>query len=117
MSDVEGDGRAAPELLLRDDNHHYGCAESTLVALEYLDRSIDTADPSAEMMLNGGVAYGGCICGAVSRAAMAADRFSDTCTRQIEFIGTHLFRLRDEGAWDRAIARRGRHKEGIAYRS
>ncbi len=62
-------------LFLRDDNY-YGCAESTFVALQ---KSLDLSDPddsSVAMVLNGGVAYGGGICGAISGAAMAIGKLA-----------------------------------------
>lgn len=73
--------KLARGLFLRDDNH-YGCAETTLVALQELYGLPDATDSSAAMVLNGGVAYSGGICGAISGAGMAvgrlaADRISD----------------------------------------
>ena len=65
----------ARSLFLRDDNH-YGCAETALVALQELYDLPDAADSSAAMVLNGGVAYSGGICGALSGAAMAVGRLA-----------------------------------------
>lgn len=62
-------------LFLRDDNK-YGCAESALVALQELYGFPDAADSSSAMALNGGVAYSGGICGAISGAAMAVGRLA-----------------------------------------
>lgn len=62
-------------LFLRDDNH-YGCAESTLVALQELYDLTDPTDSSAAMVLNGGFAYSGGICGAISGAALAVGRLA-----------------------------------------
>ena len=62
-------------LFLRDDNN-YGCAESALVALQELYGFPDAADSSPAMALNGGVAYSGGICGALSGAAMAVGRLA-----------------------------------------
>ncbi len=62
-------------LFLRDDNN-YGCAESALVALQELYGLPDPADSSAAMVLNGGVAYSGGICGAISGAALAVGRLA-----------------------------------------
>jgi C_GCAxxG_C_C family probable redox protein len=62
-------------LFLRDDNH-YGCAESSLVALQTLYGLPDADNSSSAMVLNGGVAYSGGICGAISGAAMAVGRLA-----------------------------------------
>jgi C_GCAxxG_C_C family probable redox protein len=66
----------ARTLFLRDDNY-YGCAESTLVALQQLFGLPDAADSSAAVALNGGVAYSGGICGAISGAAIAVGRLAE----------------------------------------
>jgi C_GCAxxG_C_C family probable redox protein len=66
---------AAQKLFLRDDNY-YGCAEATLVALQQRYRFDDADDSSAAMALNGGVAYAGGICGAISSAAIAVGRLA-----------------------------------------
>jgi C_GCAxxG_C_C family probable redox protein len=68
--------RLARDLFLRDDNY-YGCAESTLVALQELYGLTGALDSSAAMVFNGGVAYGGGICGAISGAAMAIGRLAE----------------------------------------
>lgn len=60
----------ARALFLRDDNY-YGCAETTFVALKRVYNLPAADDSAAGMALNGGVAYGGGICGAISGAAMA----------------------------------------------
>lgn len=76
MSDQESARQLARDLFLRDDTY-YGCAESTLVALQQLYDLPNAADSSAAMVLNGGVAYGGGICGAISGAAMAVGRLAE----------------------------------------
>ena len=63
-------------LFLRDDNT-YGCAEVALVALQEHWSLPDAADSSAAMALNGGVAYSGATCGAITGAAMAVGRLAD----------------------------------------
>lgn len=60
----------ARELFLDDDNV-YGCAETALVVLGEAFDLPASGDSSAAMALNGGVAYGGGICGAISGAALA----------------------------------------------
>jgi C_GCAxxG_C_C family probable redox protein len=72
MSDLE---RRARELFLRDDNV-YGCAETTLVALQEHFRLPDSGDSSAAMALNGGIAYSGGPCGAITGAALALGRLA-----------------------------------------
>ncbi|NIA24056.1 MAG: hypothetical protein GWP04_00650 [Gammaproteobacteria bacterium] len=67
----------ARSLFLRDDNY-YGCAESTLVALQTLFGLPGADDSSAAMALNGGVAYSGGVCGAISGAAMAVGRLVES---------------------------------------
>ncbi len=66
----------ARELFLRDDNH-YGCAETSLVALQQIYDLDNPNDSSSAMVLNGGVAYSGGICGAISGAAMAVGRLAE----------------------------------------
>lgn len=63
------------ELFLRDDNH-YGCAETAFVALQKLYDLPAAEDSSAAMVLNGGVAYSGGVCGAISGAAMAVGKLA-----------------------------------------
>ena len=63
------------ELFLRDDNA-YGCAETALVVLQEAYGLPEATDSSAAMALNGGVAYSGGICGAVSGAALAIGRLA-----------------------------------------
>lgn len=63
-------------LFLRDDNH-YGCAETSLVALQKVYGLSDPDDSSSALALNGGVAYSGGVCGAISGAAMAVGRLAE----------------------------------------
>jgi C_GCAxxG_C_C family probable redox protein len=66
----------ARSTFLRDDNY-YGCAESTLVALQTIFGLENPGDSSAAMALNGGIAYSGGMCGAISGAAMALGRLAE----------------------------------------
>ena len=66
----------ARQLFLRDDNH-YGCAETSLVALQRAYGLPNADDSSSAMALNGGVAYSGGVCGAISGAAMAVGRLAE----------------------------------------
>jgi C_GCAxxG_C_C family probable redox protein len=54
-----------------DDRHVYGCAETTFVVLKGAYGLEDPMDSAAAMALNGGIAYGGGACGAVTGAALA----------------------------------------------
>jgi len=60
-----------------DERNVYGCAETTFMVLkEAFDLDAPT-DPSAAMALNGGVAYSGGVCGAISGGAMAVGMLAD----------------------------------------
>jgi C_GCAxxG_C_C family probable redox protein len=54
-----------------DDRHVYGCAETTFVVLKGAYGLDEPMDSGAAMALNGGIAYGGGACGAVTGAALA----------------------------------------------
>lgn len=62
--------RAARALFL-DDRNLYGCAEATLIVLKGVFELDEPADSSPAMALNGGIAYSGGTCGAVTGAALA----------------------------------------------
>jgi len=64
--------------LFLDDSHAHGCAESTLVALASAFGLPGAEDPSAAMALNGGIAYSGSTCGAITGAALALGRLAAT---------------------------------------
>jgi len=49
----------------------HGCAETTFIVLKRAFRLDDPDDASAAMALNGGIAYAGGTCGAISGAALA----------------------------------------------
>jgi C_GCAxxG_C_C family probable redox protein len=65
----------ARELFLDDTNAH-GCAEVTLIVLQEALGLPDAGDSSAAMALNGGIAYSGGTCGAITGAALAAGRLA-----------------------------------------
>lgn len=69
MTDDQAAVRAR-ELFL-DDANTYGCAETAFVVLKEAFGLPDAADSSAAMALNGGIAYSGGTCGAVTGAALA----------------------------------------------
>jgi C_GCAxxG_C_C family probable redox protein len=58
------------------EDHIYGCAETTLMVLQAAYGLPNAADSSAAMALNGGVAWSGGCCGAISGAAMAVGRLA-----------------------------------------
>lgn len=68
--------QAARDYFLTEENI-YGCAETTFMALKHAYGLPDPGDSSAAMVLNGGVAYGGGICGAISGAAMAVGMLAE----------------------------------------
>jgi len=53
------------------DSHIHGCAETAFIVLKEAYGLPDPQDSTAAMALNGGVAYSGSVCGAISGAAMA----------------------------------------------
>ena len=61
---------AARELFL-DERNVYGCAEATFMVLVSTYGLSDGTDPAVAMALNGGLAYSGGPCGAISGAALA----------------------------------------------
>lgn len=63
----------------------YGCAESTLLALEDHFGLDDPAGGAAAMALNGGVAYSGGTCGALTGAALALGQLA---ARRVDDRGT-----------------------------
>lgn len=65
----------ARDLFLRDDNT-YGCAETGLVALQEHFGFPTPGDASPAMALNGGIAYTGGTCGAITGAALALGRLA-----------------------------------------
>ncbi len=70
MAETEVQERARS--LFLDDANYLGCAETTLVALKEALGLPDPSNSSAVMALNGGVAYSGGVCGAISGSAVAA---------------------------------------------
>jgi C_GCAxxG_C_C family probable redox protein len=66
----------ARQLFLTEENI-YGCAETTLVALQEHYGFDDALDSSPAMALNGGIAYSGGTCGAITGVALAVGRLSE----------------------------------------
>jgi len=54
-----------------DERNVYGCAETTFVVLKGAFGLDEPMDSAAAMALNGGIAYGGGTCGAITGAALA----------------------------------------------
>jgi C_GCAxxG_C_C family probable redox protein len=65
----------ARELFL-DDANVYGCAETVFVVLKEAYGLPASGDSSAAMALNGGLAYSGGACGAISGAALAVGQLA-----------------------------------------
>jgi C_GCAxxG_C_C family probable redox protein len=61
----------AARRLFLDDTNTWGCAETAFVVLKEAYGLPDSADSSAAMALNGGIAHSGGTCSAISGAAMA----------------------------------------------
>lgn len=55
---------------LREDNQ-YGCAETAFITLKEVFELPHARDSAAAMALNGGIAYSGGVCGALSGSALA----------------------------------------------
>lgn len=68
--DVAAAMRLARRLFL-DDANTYGCAETAFIVLRSAFGLPEGIDPSAAMAFNGGLAYSGGPCGAITGAAMA----------------------------------------------
>lgn len=68
-------GRAR-NCFLESDNR-FGCAEATLVALKEAFGLPDSADSSPAMALNGGFAYSGGTCGALSGGGLALGQLAE----------------------------------------
>ena len=60
---------------LRPDNA-YGCAETTYLVLKHLYGLRDPEDSSIAMVLNGGIAYTGGMCGAITGASLAVGQLA-----------------------------------------
>ena len=60
-----------------DDRNEFGCAETTFIVLKGAYGLDDPMDASAAMALNGGVAYSGGACGAITGAALAVGMLAE----------------------------------------
>jgi len=68
---AEIDPAALARAWFLDDSNQFGCAETTFIVLKGAYGLDDPLDASAAMALNGGVAYSGGPCGAITGAALA----------------------------------------------
>ncbi len=75
-TDPDDASLALARLLFLDDTNTYGCAETPLVTLASAFGLPDAGDSSAAMALNGGIAYSGATCGAITGAATALGRLA-----------------------------------------
>ena len=60
-----------------DDRNQLGCAETTFIVLKVAYGLDDPLDASAAMALNGGIAYSGGACGAITGAALAVGMLAE----------------------------------------
>ncbi|MFH1330776.1 MAG: C-GCAxxG-C-C family protein [Actinomycetota bacterium] len=73
---VTPDLKRRVEQLFLDDANTFGCAETALVVLQEHFALPGAGDSSAAMALNGGIAYSGGMCGAITGAALAVGRLA-----------------------------------------
>jgi len=66
----------ARKCFLRDDNL-YGCAESAYIALKTVFDLPNSQVSSSAIALNGGIAYSGAVCGAITGAALAIGELAE----------------------------------------
>lgn len=74
MTEAEAIAKARAHFL-REDNR-YGCAETTYMVLAEAFGLAESPDPSLVMVLNGGVAWWGGTCGAITGAAVAVGQLA-----------------------------------------
>jgi C_GCAxxG_C_C family probable redox protein len=60
-----------------DARHQFGCAETAFMVLKAAYGVDDPMDPAAAVALNGGVAYSGGLCGAITGAALAVGMLAE----------------------------------------
>jgi len=71
VADAVAEAVAEARRLFLDEANGYGCAETTFTVLVGAFGLPDRSDSSVAMAMNGGVAYSGGTCGALTGAAMA----------------------------------------------
>ena len=75
MADI--DAAAIARACFLDDRNQFGCAETTFIVLKGAYGLDDPMDAYAAMALNGGVAYSGGACGAITGAALAVGMLAE----------------------------------------
>jgi C_GCAxxG_C_C family probable redox protein len=60
-----------------DERHQFGCAETAYMVLKAAYGLEEPMDPAAAIALNGGVAYSGGLCGAITGAALAVGMLAE----------------------------------------
>jgi C_GCAxxG_C_C family probable redox protein len=78
---AEIDAVAIARAYFLDPRNQFGCAETTFIVLKGVYGLDDPMDASAAMALNGGIAYSGGACGAITGAALAVGMLAE---RRIE---------------------------------
>jgi C_GCAxxG_C_C family probable redox protein len=71
------DAVALAQAYYLDDRHQFGCAETSYIVLKVAFDLDDPTDPSAAVALNGGIAYSGGLCGALTGAALAVGMLAE----------------------------------------
>jgi len=74
---AEIDVAAIARACFLDDRNQFGCAETTFIVLKGAYGLDDPMDAAAAMALNGGVAYSGGACGAITGAALAVGMLAE----------------------------------------
>jgi C_GCAxxG_C_C family probable redox protein len=75
MNETEAIGKARQYFL--DNQNSYGCAETTFMVLKEAFGLPEAGDSSPAMALNGGIAYRGGVCGAITGAALAVGMLAE----------------------------------------
>jgi C_GCAxxG_C_C family probable redox protein len=74
---IEGQAIERARSYFLTEENTYGCAETTYIVLQEVFGLSNATDSSPAMVLNGGVAWRGGICGAISGAALAVGRLAE----------------------------------------
>jgi C_GCAxxG_C_C family probable redox protein len=74
---AETDVAAIARAYFLDERNQFGCAEATFIVLKGAYGLDDPMDAGAAMALNGGIAYSGGACGAITGAALAVGMLAE----------------------------------------
>ena len=74
---ARADAVALARAIYLDERHEFGCAETSYMVLKAAFGLDDPMDPSAAVALNGGIAYSGGLCGALTGAALAVGTLAE----------------------------------------